>query len=379
MAALSFAGAGVAWVRWRQAPKPITDQYLLRQAVLEWKRSGDPDSGPNPQIFEQQAAQGYYDDAAATGRLFKRTDDVQWSIVELAKIRAENGDIQGAKDMIRKLAGTDLGNRATRAIAEAQAHGGDLHGALETISTFGDSDDVLFVFARRQIATGDFDGALETAERMKSKSSDQVFYAVGDALRVRGEQKRVRELASHMGDHNLASLFMKLARFTSQPAQVMVIQATPCDIAYHNAAGGNFAAADALIEQGKCSYVSFVAVRQYAVDPVGAERLLRSYANPQDLASGLEQFAVVAARKGNIREALQLLDNQSSSTSTDASKGGGNEAGNTDAVHEIARAWTIRDGPGPVLKWARSRPDTGQRTWALIGMAEALGHARQQE
>ena len=47
-----------------------------------------------------------------------------------------------------------------------------------------------------------------------------------------------------------------------------------------------------------------------------------------------------------------------------------------EAVHGIARYWTIRDGPKIVLKWARSRPTIEQRTWALLGMAEALGHAR---
>jgi hypothetical protein len=62
-------------------------------AVGEWERAGEPGNGPVYQIFEQQATQGYYDDAAATGHLFKRVDDVQWSIVEWAKIRAENGDI----------------------------------------------------------------------------------------------------------------------------------------------------------------------------------------------------------------------------------------------------------------------------------------------
>jgi hypothetical protein len=54
--------------------------------------------------FEEQAAQGYCDDAEATGRLFKRADDVQWSIVELAKIRAENGDTQGANSSMKSLA-----------------------------------------------------------------------------------------------------------------------------------------------------------------------------------------------------------------------------------------------------------------------------------
>ena len=38
------------------------------------------------------------------------------------------------------------------------------------------------------------------------------------------------------------------------------------------------------------------------------------------------------------------------------------KARNTDAVHEIARSWTIRNGPNVVLKWANSRPTTEERT-----------------
>ncbi|MCU1315067.1 MAG: hypothetical protein JWN63_389 [Candidatus Acidoferrum typicum] len=374
------AGAGIAWMLWVRGPgHTITDRELLWEAVEDWKRSGEPGNGPNYQILEQQAAQGYYDDAAATGLLFKRVDDVQWSIVELAKIRAENGDIRGAKAMIKRFAGSNLGDRATQAIAEVQAGKGDVRGALETSSSLSDSDNVLLAFARRQITNGDFDGALKTAEAMKTKSSDQVFYEVGDSLRVRGEQKRVRELASHMSDCKLATLFEALARFTTQPGEIRTIQATPCDIAYVDATGGKFAEADAVIEQNKCSNVSYIAIRQYAIDPAGAERLLRSKAGPQDLAYGLDQLGVAAAKKGNIPEALRFLDNlQSLSTAENTGNVVLTEARTTDLVHELARSWTIKDGPKPVLKWVRSRPNTGQRTSALIGIAEALGHARPQ-
>jgi hypothetical protein len=83
-------GVGIGWMLWRQFPlHKITDQELLREAVEEWKKAGEPGYGANYQIFEQQAAQGYYEDAAATGRLFKGAEGVQWSIVELVKIRAE--------------------------------------------------------------------------------------------------------------------------------------------------------------------------------------------------------------------------------------------------------------------------------------------------
>src|ERR1700733_14836892 len=74
---LLCVGVGLGWMLWRQLPlHKITDQELLREAVAEWKKAGEPGYGPNYQIFEQQAAQGYYEDAAAAGCLFKRADDV---------------------------------------------------------------------------------------------------------------------------------------------------------------------------------------------------------------------------------------------------------------------------------------------------------------
>ena len=112
---LLCVSAGVGWILWRQLPlHKITDQELLLEAVAEWKKAGEPGSGPNSQIFEQQAAQGYYEDAAATSRLFKRADDVQWAVVELVRIRAENGDIQGAKNSINSLADSALQKKAPR-------------------------------------------------------------------------------------------------------------------------------------------------------------------------------------------------------------------------------------------------------------------------
>lgn len=364
-------GAGTEWLLLMHfAQHKITDKELLREAVAEWRCARESGYGPNPQIFEQQATQGYYDDAAATAHLFSRPDDVQWSVVELAKIRAENGDIAGAKAAIGKFAGSELGTRATRVIASVQASSGDLAGALQTAAPFGDLDEVLLIFARRQIAKGDFDGALRTAEQMKSKSVDDVFYELGDALRLRGEQKRVHQLAAHMSDRRLSALFIKLVPLTLWPREPDVVErvtnAAPCDAAAFDAFKGKYPEADALLEQNKCDYVVYVAVEQYAFDPVGAERLLRSAINRQDLAFGLDQFAATAARKGNIAEALRFLKDLQS-----LSPGAGDKS-----VQEIARAWTIRDGPRAVLKWARSRPTTDQRTWALIGMAEALGHAR---
>lgn len=362
------AGAGIAWMLWLRGPgHRITDQELLREAVGEWKRAGEPGNGPNYQIFEQQGAQGYYDDAAATGRLFKRADEVQWSIVELAKIRAENGDILGAKNSIRNLAGSEAGAKATEVIALIQAHNGDLPGALETIAPLGKSDEVFLAYGRHQIESGDFEGTLNTAEQMGPKSGYQLFYDIGAALLLRGEQNRVRGLAAHMKDRKFAALFLECARFTLWPGEARTLQVTPCNYSWMYATEGKFAEAAAVIEQNKCSNVSFVASRQYSVDPAGAERLLRARADRQDLSRGLGEFAMAAAEKGNIAEALRFFDDVQSLRGAESV---------SREIHEIARDWTIRDGPRLVLKWARARPNTDQRTWALIGMAEALGHAR---
>jgi hypothetical protein len=176
-----------------------------------------------------------------------------------------------------------------------------------------------------------------------------------------------------MSDPKMAALFRKLVRFTLwYTGEVRTLQGhpTPCDNAIFRATEGKFAEADKLIEQNKCSNVSFVAAQQYAVDPVGAEHLLRGTADPHDLNRGLAEFAVAAANKGDIAEALRFLDNVQSL------RGPGNAC---PVVHEIARAWTIRDGPKAVLQWAHSRPNTDERTWALIGTAEALGHTRPQK
>ncbi|HTS59804.1 MAG TPA: hypothetical protein VMH03_19835, partial [Terriglobales bacterium] len=187
---------------------------------------------------------------------------------------------------------------------------------------------------------------------------------------MRGEQSRARKLAAHMKDPKLAALFLECARFTlwhREACEVRVIQPTPCDYSYMYAAEGKFAEADALIQKNKCSNVSYVAAQQYAVDPVGAEHLLRTRADRDDLARGLSELAKAAAQKRDISEALRFLDELQDLSPAHTGK---------NDLREVARAWTIRDGPKAVFKWARSRPTTEQRTWALIGMAEALGHSR---
>lgn len=364
--------SAVGWILWLRFPdRQITDQMLLREAVEEWRRAGGPGNGPDSQIFEQQAAQGYYEDAAATATLFKDAQDRNWSVVELAKIRTENGDVLGAKAMIEKFAGSPLGTSAIKAIALAQVGNGDLQGALDTADVLGVRDEVLLAFAERQIESGEFDAALRTTEQMNPKSVDaidSVFYDVGSELRVRGEQDRVRELAAHMTNRKLAALFKELVPLTLRDeGPTRVIELGPCDLACHNATIGKFVEADTLIEQNKCPQVACVASKQYLVDPSGAERLLQRASDPKDKASGLGDFAMAAANKGQISEALRFYQHHESL----AGIGSGLQVAQT-----IARAWTIQCGPKAVVKWARSRPTMEERTWALIGMAEALGHAR---
>jgi hypothetical protein len=130
------------------------------------------------QIFEQQAAQGYYNDAAATTRLFKRAEDIQWFIVEWGKIRGENGDIQGAKNSVNSVVPLNMRAKAIKAIALIRAHRGDLAGALPTIARLGQSDEVFLAFGQYQIEKGDFEGTLSTAER--TKSGYQLFHDIGD-------------------------------------------------------------------------------------------------------------------------------------------------------------------------------------------------------
>ena len=239
-----------------------------------------------------------------------------------------------------------------KSVALAQVSKGDLEGALETAGPGVDKDEILLAFARRQISNGDFAAALGTAARMKLP--DQVFYELGAALQERKEQNRVQELASGMTDRRLAAKFAKEVRVTLwPPSNAHVIEATPCMIAADFGLQGKFAEADALIEQDDCKNNSYVAIRQYATDPTGAERLLRSRSTADDLLYGLDQLAIEAAKKGNITEAFRFLSDLQNLTDGNARNSVLAEARVTEAVHGIARYWTRKDGPKVVLRWAR--------------------------
>jgi hypothetical protein len=372
--AIVGAGGVAAMVVWMQSHPRITGREILHEAMMEWRCAGERPELIR-QIFEQQAAQGYYDDAAAIALLSRRPDEVQWYVVELARIRAQNGDLSGARAMMKRFAGPSLSARIAEAIALAQVSRGDIQGALEFAATTGVSrEDVLLAYSRRQMGNGDFASALETAALMKSP--DQVFYELGINLAMRGAQKRVHELASGVKDRKLAAKFEKDVQVTLQaPAFAEVKEASPCEIAYNSADQGKFAEANALVGQNKCKNNSFIATREYALDPAGAERLLRETSNGDDLIFGLGQLAVAAAKKGNVPEALRFFSDLQNIKDSTAKSDLLAETGVTDAVHGIGRYWTVKDGPKIVLNWARSRSTCEQRAWALLGMAEAFGHA----
>jgi hypothetical protein len=373
-ASLLCVGSVAGWVVWTQLSRPgITSRELLQEAMMEWQCTGE-----RPQlhrlIFERQAAQGYYDDAAATGLLLGHPEEVQWSVVELARIRTENGDLPGAKAMLTRFGGPSLSPRIAEAIALAQASKGELQSALEFAAIGVDQDKVLSAYAWRQMQNGDFADALETAALMKSP--DEVFQKLGSTLAGRGAQKRVRELASGMKDRKLAAKFEKAVLIELQPPTCCVKEATPCEIAYRSADQGRFAEANALVKQNKCTNNSFLAIKEYPLDPAGAERLMRETSDRDDLIFGLGHLAVDAAKKGNVTEALRLFSDLQHLQKSTAKGDLLVEVRVTDAVHGIARYWTIKDGAKAVLKWVRSRPTCEQRAWALLGMAEAFGPAR---
>lgn len=378
---------------------PISDRELLREAAQEFKKAKSA-TGPYIywDVFCQQAAQGYYDDARATILLSHSDSDMQYALVTLARIRAKNGDVEGAvrtahaysasetrAKAIEEIAtiqaerGDVRGARETaasiggprgalEAIAIIQAQKGDLRGARETVASVGHSDRVLEAVAGYQIQLGDFDGALKTAQEIYPANIANLLLELGDALKERGEQSRVRELASHVTNPEVAHLFLEYVRLSqSRWEHVPTIEPNICEQAYFLVEKYEFTAAYASIEKTKCWY-SFLAIKQYETDPAGAEQVLQRSSDPMDVCFGQTQFAKAAATRGNIRDALRFIDS--------AQKGCGEKSGHLfDAVHQVAREWAIRKKPKTVVKWARSRPTPPQRELALLGVAEAMGHS----
>jgi hypothetical protein len=353
---------------WEFFASRVSDRDLLREAALEYKKSTVPSERMVFwDVFCQQAAQGYYDDAMATALLSRRDSDFEYALVTLARIRAKNGDTQGALRTARTYANSETRDKAIEEVATAQAERGDVRQARETAMSIADPRHTLESIAIVQASRGDLQGARETAQEIYPANIANLLIEVDDALRERGELSHVRELASRLQKPEVAHLFLEYhGLMKSDRENIPTIEANICEKGYFLVEKHEFSAAYALIENTKCGY-SLLAIKQYASDPAGAEQALERSSDPMDLCFGWTEFAKAAATRGNIPDALRFLDA--------ARRGCGEKYGYLfGAVQQVARQWTLRDKLRKVVKWARSRPSPGQRERALLGMAEALGH-----
>ena len=386
-------GAGIGLTVWMRNRTPVSAQEVLREAVSEGRRTLGRSAEPLVEIFKQQATQGYYDDAMATARLWEADAPSRYVLaVDLMRIRAENGDIQGARKMAARFDGAPTGIWAIEAIAAVQAHRGDLRGALETSSSLAGSDQgrgcavtvrvagleikdplpeavrTIEEFGARQLESGDLEGALNTAAEVRPCSTSDLLSRIADAFFEQGKLKQARELASHFANRKVAAEFSaRLNQLERGAAHVSIVEPSPCDVARYDAQLGRFPEAYHAIEHTPC-LVSDVAIKQYPSDPAAAEKALQQSSNTEDQALGMAGFARAAARKGDLAGALRFL--------TAAQVAGANDWPRTAVVRDVAWAWTIKEGPRPALRWARSRPTGSERASALLGVAQALAHPR---
>lgn len=385
-------GAGVGLTVWMRSRTPVSAQEILREAVVAGRSRLGGSAEPLLEIFNQQATQGYYDDAMATARLWDADAPSRYGLaVDVVRIRAENGDIRGAILMAKGFVAPTKA-WAIEAIAAIQAHRGDLRGALETSALLPvlDNDrscratvrvggleikdplpaalEAIREFDAHQLESGDLEGALTTAEQVRPCSAPGLLPRIADAFFEQGKLKQARELASHIANQKVAAEFLAMLNQRERSAATFsVVEPSPCDVARYDAQLGRFAEAYHLLEGTQC-LVSDVAIKQYPGDPAAAEKALQASTNREDLALGFADFARAAARKGDVAGALRFL--------TAAEVAGATDWPQTAVVRDVAWAWTIKQGPKPALRWARSRPTGSERAAALLGVAQALAHPR---
>jgi hypothetical protein len=376
-----------------------SDRSLLREAARDFEKAN---RGEAPtvywDIFCQQAAQGYYDDAMATLLLSPSDRDLQYALVILASIRAKNGDTPGAlrtanaypnpetrvkainEIAISRAKIGDVGGArevaasltdpraALEGIAIAQAWKGDLLGARKTVAAIGSSNSVLEAIAGFQIQSGAFDAALGTIQELYPASSDNLLLDLADALKARGQQANIHQLALRVKNPAVAALFLKYVRLRESMLENAVVDASVCDQAdFLGKQQHQFSVAYALINGTMCWY-STIAAEQYAIDPAQAEQALGYSTDAKDVCFGESNFAIEAAKKGDTRDAVRFIDDAQELC-------GGQDGWLPDAVRQVAREWATRERPEIVVEWARSRPSSSQRGLALLGVAEAMGHA----
>ena len=353
--------------------RPRSERQLLAEARTN-SRQGRLCNQSGMDIAWQQAGQGYYDDAVATARSWcDRNEDINDLLLHIVVIRTENGDVAGAKAMAAGLV-APLRQPATALIADTQARYGDFAGALATAASLPDPSGTLLEIASRQVQCGDLEGAVLTAQKLDGPRAAGVYGDIGQVLYRQHLLARKRELASKIPTAAERNSFLVMVA-AMDPAHIHVvgsIVATPCDLAYFKAkpeaTAADFQEADRLFEEGHCGFRTTIAERQFRVDPAGAERLLLNSPDTNDRSSGIERLAELAAQQGEIPNALRLLD---MARAADLSA-----VALRPAIRAIGRGWTLQGPQRTVLRWARSFPAGEDRAQALLGMAEAMGHAR---
>ncbi|HXR98669.1 MAG TPA: hypothetical protein VN709_12580 [Terriglobales bacterium] len=303
------------------------------------------------EVAKSQAARGYYSDAVATAGLEKFLPE--YDFLELVSIRAQNGDIAGAKEMISK-GKSEWRPQAETDIALVQANAGDLKGALETSRDSKYRSQILDAYAGYQYGKNDFDGSLATIGQMPVGRDDPLLWSIAYELAKRGEKSRAHGILKRLAARGF-------------PVHLSPsVNDDPCTQGFNDAQAGKFEKAHAELERSHCGCETIAAASEAAQDLVGVETELRSCPNPSDASAGFADLAKVAAQRGNIREALRFAADTEVPLAYDPL---GYRA---PVMRDIAAAWYKQAGAATVLAWARSLPTGYERVMALLGLVDKL-------
>jgi hypothetical protein len=278
----------------------------------------------------------------------------------LVRIRADNGDVLGAKSMAENAPSPEAKLRCLQEVALVQATSGDIDAAAETALHLPSrlQQRVLEAIGLHQVALGDLDAALKTAQQMERGQSDNLLFAIAEAFDERGNKAKAKQIASRMADTDMAKS-VGAAEIPSQSASI-----DACDIAWKQANSGDSKGALHTLVGAKCECKSAAYIHERAGDAAGAALAVRSCENPSDVSAGMAELAKRSAESGDIPSALSFA------SSVDVAGAYRFEEYLAPALREIARYWALKDRTA-ALEWAESRPDGYQRAMALLGVAES--------
>jgi hypothetical protein len=370
MCALTLSAVLFCACRLLAAPPSPTDRVLFREAVEAGRGAHrDQQSYIFSEIAEAQAKRGYYDDALETGRLVESFPDQVF--VKIVEIRAQNGDISGAKGVVDSAPVAEWKARAKQSIAVVEAESGKLDAALATSRDLpeGNKVPVLQAIGMYQAKAGDVASALKTVSLLKPGGGDDILFEIVDLLRKRGEEKRAQETAHRMQDQDMALMARDPLGWKKQHPESQS-NADPCQVAVTKAKAGDYPEAIKIIQSKSCECNGDEYVYIYAHDPANAERAARACSNPGDVSYRMAELAKISAGQGEVAQALKFAGFIRVS-------GASYEEGYlAPALREIAEAWVTKDGPDQALNWARSLPDAYQKSLAILGVAESSQNAK---